>query len=165
MSIRRIPCASRSWTAWEPFSRVMATRTSPACSSLRPLPWTCQAARWRTRWKAAVCSGSRSAADGLEGPGEVLVDLGPQPLEVGAAGEQDLLRDLVVGEGEQEVLERDVLVVAPAGVGERRLEGLLKLLRNGDHAHSGSIVMRSGYSCSRASAVALAAFVSAISHG
>ena len=165
MSIRWIPCASRRWTACEPFSRVMATRTSPACSSVRPLPCTCQAARWRTRWNAAVCSGSRSVASAWMARSKYSSISFRSRSEIGAAGQEDLLRDPVVGQREQEVLQGDVLVVAAARVRQGRLEGLLQLFGNGHHVHSGSIVIRSGYSRSRARAVALAAFVSAISQG
>ena len=101
----------------------MATSTSPAFSSVRPAPCTCQAARCSTRWKAAVCSGSRSPVAGLQGPVEVVLELLLQVGEVGAAGHQDLGGDLVPGHGVEQVLQRDVLVRRAPGVGHRALEG------------------------------------------
>src|SRR5512133_3368789 len=156
MSIRRIPCASRRWTACEHVARVQLGPAAPLDVPGGPL---------EDPLERGGLLRIALELERLDGPVEVLLDLLAQTLEVGAAGEEDLLRDPVVRQGEEEVLEGDVLVVAAARVRQGRLEGLLQLFRNRDHGYSGSIVMRSGYSRSRARAVALAAFVSAISHG
>ncbi len=61
----------------------------------------------------------------LEGAVEVLLELLLEQLQVGAAGEQHLRGDLVLGHRVEQVLQRHVLVTPSPGLGHRRLEGLL----------------------------------------
>ncbi len=103
---------------------------------------------------------------GLEGPVEVVLEFLLELGDVGAAGGQDLGGDLVARHGVEQVLQRDVLVAPPPGVGHGALESCLQFLRYRDHrrsCYSGSTVQRRGYSASRASSMTLVAFVSAIS--
>ena len=107
-----------------------------------------------------------AAGPGLQRPVEVVLELLLQLGDVGAAGGQDLGGDLVAGHGVEQVLQGDVLVPPPTGVGHGALEGCLQFLGYRDHrrsCYSGSTVQRRGYSASRASSMTLVALVSAIS--
>jgi hypothetical protein len=110
--------------------------------------------------------GLAAAGPGLEGPVEVVLELLLELGDVGAARGQDLGGDLVPRHRVEQVLQRDVLVPAPPGVGDGVLEGGLQFLRYRDHrgsCYSGSTVQRSGYSASRARSMTFVALVSAIS--
>jgi hypothetical protein len=80
---------------------------------------------------------------GLELLVHEIVELLLQQFHVPAASGDDVRHLAVVEEREEEVLERDVLMPAPHGVGEGEFEGLLEL--PGDHVFSEFRVRRAGW--------------------
>ena len=87
------------------------------------------AARWITRWKAAVGHGLGALDVGHQGR-EVVVDEVLERLaqlaEVDRAGAHDAGGVGLVDEGEEEVLEGRELVAAGVGDGQRRVDRLLE---------------------------------------
>src|SRR5262249_16829277 len=71
--------------------------------------------------------------DALEPVVDERLEIVAQAVDVDAAGLQDRDRVVILGHGEQQVLEGGVFVAALAGQTERAMEGLLEVL--GQHGH------------------------------
>ncbi len=81
-------------------------------------------ARWMTRWKPAV--GFEFLDVVGDQIGEFVVDIAleivAQHVEIDAAGAHDGRGVLVIGQGQQQVFQRRVLVAALIGDGQRTME-------------------------------------------
>ena len=86
-------------------------------------------ARWTTRWKPLVGDGSVSPStlSDFELAVEIVADLVLQLAEVDAARFHDAAGMDVLGQGEQQMLERRIFVPAAARFGEGVVERLLEL--------------------------------------
>ena len=120
-----MPWFSRNDTAWLSRSENSATSTLAPVTSLRPDDCTWTAARWTTRWKPAVGSGSLGVLgdDALQAIVDEGFEIVAQAVDVDAAGLEDGNRVLVLGHRQKQVLERGVFVPALAGEPEGAVEG------------------------------------------
>ena len=87
------------------------------------------AARCTTRWKPAVGFGSpgRSVASPARSLSRNSIEVGAQLVEIDAAGAQHGGGVGVLGQAEQQVLQRRVFVPALAGEGEGAVERLFEV--------------------------------------
>ena len=159
---RSTPCVFRKYAAWLSVSCSMKTSRLPVSTCVALDAAACITACWMTRSKATVGSGSTDAepGTGTKARSRTSVTLWRSD---GRSAPQAASCWRAVGSSvidEQQVLEADGVVAAPAGVAEGALNGLERLggERNGRLAHepassgpaSGSIVTSSGNSCASA---------------
>ncbi len=109
--------------------------------------------------------GFHSSREALDCLFQKLLEAFLQAREVRSAGTEDLSSLCVFEQGQQQVLEREVLVPHPLRLGDREPEASLQLFsdQRGGHQSSGSIETLNGNSFSRASFSTVFTFVSATS--
>ncbi len=116
----------------------MATRTLAPVTSVRPEDWTWIAARWITRWKAAVGTASDPSIS-VTRVREVVVDEIVERLaeliEIDRTGLHHLRGIRLVDQRQKQMFQRREFMPARIGYRQRRMDRILERLGKRWHAH------------------------------